>query len=182
MQVVAVPRVPDIKPADFFTQYLSRPAAAPLLIESCGVLCKAPAMRWTLEGLCARVGSNPVHVRKIADAAEYREGRRYSIAQMPFREYCQRIIDGSPKAGNYYLAIQNIARAFPELTAELPEIPLIAKKHSGPFLWIAAPGRAHTPRSQSRARARACVCVCVCVCVWVEPEWISSCGVPLSLC
>ena len=96
---------------------------------------------WLLTAVNAG-GSLQVHVRKIADPAEYREGRRYSIAQMKFAQYCRRLIEGSPVARNYYLAIQNTARVFPQLVADLPQIPLVAKKHSGPFMWFASAGRA----------------------------------------
>ena len=42
--------------------------------------------------------------------------------------------------------IQNTSRVFPQLVSELPEpFPLVGKKHSGPFMWIAARGHYEFP-------------------------------------
>ena len=139
MEAVPVPTVADCTPADF-TRYLTAQDPTPLLVTDSPDVRRSAAVGWTLQGLMDRVGGNTVHVRKIADPAEYREGRRYSIAQMKFRQYCQRLVDGSPEARNYYLAIQNTARVFPELVEDLPNLSLVAKKHSGPFLWFACEG------------------------------------------
>ena len=140
MEAIAVPAVADIAPEEFWRAHLNAADPTPLLVTNAPAVRRSAAMGWTLEALRQRVGANTVHVRKIADPAEYREGRRYSIQQMAFGDYAERLISGSPAARSYYLAIQNTARVFPELVGELPTLPLVAKKHSGPFLWFACEG------------------------------------------
>ena len=141
MEVVPTAAVPHIAPGEFWAAHLARPDARPLLIESCPTLGAAPALRWTLESLRDSIGARSVDVRCMsAGAGEYREGRRYTLVQLPFDTYCTRILEREPEAQRHYLATSNVARVFPELVDELPSLPLVAKKHCGPFLWIAAPG------------------------------------------
>lgn len=106
MEVVPVLSVEDISAFAFAADHVAMGDAPPLLIRHCAELHASSAMRWTLEDLCQRLGANQVNVRKIADAAEYREGRRYSNVQMTFEAYCRRIIDDLPEARGFYLAIQ----------------------------------------------------------------------------
>jgi hypothetical protein len=55
---------------------------------------------------------------------------------MKIKEYLNNLENNPKIAKKYYLAVQNISKSFSQVEEEI-EIPkYIAKKHSGPFLWI----------------------------------------------
>ena len=134
-----MPSTESITP-ELFREHLADPAARPLLVRHSPEIAASEALRsWTWVGLRERIGDRKVDCRCFAaHPTEYREGRRYSIEQVPFDAYCSRIIDRDPEACRYYLATSNAAQVFPELFDELPTLPLVGKIHAGPFLWFAS--------------------------------------------
>jgi len=140
MKKIMVLRVECPPVEEFINTYLT--PGRPVVIT--GATKGWPGMKWTIEYLVNRVGNNCVNVRKGTSSEEYKVGKQYKIAKMEFKKFAAALLDNEKSKGgssfDYYMAVQNIKRVFPEIEAEIPVPPYIGKVHGGPFLWIGCSG------------------------------------------
>lgn len=96
---------------------------------------------WSLVYLLEKCGSNKVHVRRNTLDDNYKTGRAYMVQEIEFKDYVRDLVENNSKCQNSYLAVQNLKKAFPQVSDEL-EMPtcVVEKFHAGPFLWIARDG------------------------------------------
>ena len=135
-QCIAIPKVADMTVDEFHINYLK--AEKPVVFE--GYAKSWPAIGWTLERLKERAGQNTVYVRRKTDIEDYKVGQKYDIETMKFEQYVDNIIKCNKKSKGSYLAVQNIRKAFPQLSEDIIIPPYVRKLHAGPFLWIARGG------------------------------------------
>jgi len=93
---------------------------------------------WTIDSLAKRLPSAQILVRIRTDTPLYRNGTKYAIERTTLGAYCQRL--HTKKGLSSYMAAQNIPRVFPQLEGEVSLPSIVAKKHNGPYLWIAPKG------------------------------------------
>ena len=92
---------------------------------------------WTLEYLNAQCGSNKVYVRRNTIDENYRKGKNYLVQEIEFKSYVRDLLEGNQLSRNSYLAVQNLKKAFPQISNEFKMPAFVEKLHAGPFLWIA---------------------------------------------
>eukprot|EP01121_Diplochlamys_sp_Union-15-3_P021656 TRINITY_DN8887_c0_g1_i1.p1 TRINITY_DN8887_c0_g1~~TRINITY_DN8887_c0_g1_i1.p1 ORF type:complete len:279 (+),score=42.77 TRINITY_DN8887_c0_g1_i1:264-1100(+) len=61
---------------------------------------------------------------------------------MPFNQFAQSLkkSENEKTIFDYYMAVQNLKRAFPQLVDDYPLPPYVGKLHGGPHLWIGCTG------------------------------------------
>lgn len=118
----------------FVEKYLSK--GVPVVIENGFNHWKANT--WTPENLTERCGDHLVHVRKFTRSSDYRSGKKYGIEEMLFSDYTKELV--KKDKCNYYMAVQNIKRALPQLEEDIEMLDYVGKCHMGPYLWIAPEG------------------------------------------
>ena len=57
-----------------------------------------------------------------------------------FKSYMKDLNEDNEQCKNSYLAVQNLKKAFPQVSDEIKLPPIVEKFHAGPFLWIARKG------------------------------------------
>ena len=139
MKNVEIPRVANLTPERFHREFFTK--ARPVIITDAAE--DWPCREWTIEGLAERVGGNEVMVRGKTNQEDYKVGKSYTIRRDTFGSYCKDLLAGNKRAQGSYLAVANIAQAFPQLQAEVP-LPVFleqyGKLHLGPYLWLALRG------------------------------------------
>eukprot|EP01084_Bolivina_argentea_P314287 544365_1 len=106
--------------------------------------------------LISKCGNDNVYIRRETNSFKYRNGQKYKIEAMKFKQYLNGIINNTPKSQSSYLAVTNIRY---KLNNIINDVPLCLfennskprartfklfrnnnfkfKLHSGPHLWIA---------------------------------------------
>jgi hypothetical protein len=92
---------------------------------------------WSLDYLHEKCGENKVFVRRNTIDGNYRKGKNYLVQEIEFKSYVKDLIQNNKMAMNSYLAVQNLKKAFPQISDELKMAAFVEKLHAGPFLWIA---------------------------------------------
>ncbi|XP_039250544.2 tRNA wybutosine-synthesizing protein 5-like [Styela clava] len=131
-----VVRVSDLSVDDFERKFLTK--ECPVVINSC--LKDLSIANWNFEYLLSRVADNEVNVRGRTNCQEYKVGKNYTLRKTTFREYIQDLQKCSARGSSSYMAVQNIAKVFPQLSNECVLPAYIRKVHNGPFMWIAQKG------------------------------------------
>lgn len=116
---------------EFVNKYLI--PGVPVVIENGFKNWKAN--EWTIDYLDKKCGDNNVHVRKFTRSSDYRSGKKYGIEEMSFSSYIKEL--SKKEKCNYYMAVQNIKRALPQLNDDIILPEYVGKVHMGPYLWIA---------------------------------------------
>ncbi|CAF1048344.1 unnamed protein product, partial [Brachionus calyciflorus] len=130
----------DYKQEDFINNYLCK--SRPLVIRNALRIfdCGTAFERWCLDYLLSKCGQNRVFVRRNTLDENYKMGKAYNVQEIDFKTYVKDLLDQNFQSQNSYLAVQNLKKAFYQISDELKMPPFIEKLHAGPFLWIARPG------------------------------------------
>ena len=125
---------------DFMKNFLSK--SRPLVIRNALQIfdCGEAFNNWSLEYISEKCGKNRVYVRRDTLNENYKMGKAYTVQEIEFQSYVNDLLKDNFNSRNSYLAVQNIKKAFSQISNELKMPSLVQKLHAGPFLWIARSG------------------------------------------
>lgn len=124
----------------FMRNFLSK--SKPLVIRNALQVfdCGEAFKNWSLDYLSEKCGQNRVYVRRDTLSENYKMGKAYNVQETTFQTYVNDLLKDNLNSRNSYLAVQNIKKAFFQISEELKMPPFVEKLHAGPFLWIARSG------------------------------------------
>lgn len=133
---VEVRREKNISVEDFESEFLT--PQCPVVIED--YLAGLPQSNWSVDYLLSRISSNEVNVRGKTNHDDYKVGKNYTLRTTTFEQYISDMRKANARGLSSYMAVQNISKAFPEISCECEMPKYVKKVHNGPFLWIAHQG------------------------------------------
>ncbi|KAL0481464.1 lysine-specific demethylase [Acrasis kona] len=139
MIIKQVDRRRNLSSEDFLNEYFN--TDTPVILEDAVSTWWPQALqKWSIDYLTDQLGDRIVDVRKNTSTIDYKLGKRYLLAKIPFSKYAFWHKNNMPERYDHYLAVNNIKAAFPEISPHIPLPDHVGKLHAGPYLWIAPDG------------------------------------------